>query len=209
MPQNSLTRTISVDGVTLTLFLVRKRVKNVNARLTNTTLSVSAPFNMAQGELDPIIANLARTLVRRERQGCLNAQGDALALAGQVATRFRTPPPIASVLFVTTQQKRWASYSTRTRTIRLHAALREMPRWVLQAVIAHELAHVVHPDHSPAFWSLAREVCPELDRAEAFLAGVSWLGGRWEQLPPVERALLTGVSNDESGNGGDPLGKDG
>ncbi|MDQ3328628.1 MAG: hypothetical protein M3506_08925, partial [Chloroflexota bacterium] len=63
-------------------------------------------------------------------------------------------------------------------------------------------------DHSPAFWSLTREVCPEIDRAEAFLAGVSWLAGRWEHLPPVERALLTGgVPEDEAENGTEPLGK--
>ncbi len=209
MAHNSITRTFSVDGMTLTLNLVRKRVKNVNARLQNTTLSVSAPFSMAQSELDPIIADLARTLVRRERQGRLNAQGDALTLARQVATRFRTPPRVTDVIFVTTQQKRWGSYSTKTGTIRLHAALREMPRWVLQAVIAHELAHVVHPDHSPAFWSLTREVCPEIDRAEAFLAGVSWLAGRWEHLPPVERALLTGgVPGDTLGNDVEAPGSD-
>ncbi len=193
MPQSPTTSTISIDGVTLTLILERKRVKNVNARLRGTTLAVSAPFGMAQGELDPIITTLARTLLRRERQGRVNEQEDALALAEQVAARFPTPPRVARVLFVTTQLKRWGSYSTRTGTIRLHAALREMPRWVLRAVMAHELAHVAHPDHSPAFWSLLREVCPETDRAEAFVAGVSWLGQRWEQLPPVERSLLAGT----------------
>ena len=204
MPQSPLTRTIAVDGVTLTLVLKRKRVKNVNARLRGTTLAVSAPLGMAQGELDPIITTLARTLVRRERQGRVNEQEDALALAEQVAARFPTPPRVARVLFVTTQHKRWGSYSTRTGTVRLHAALREMPRWVLRAVMAHELAHVAHPDHSAAFWSLLREVCPDTDKAEAFLAGVSWLGQRWEQLPPVERSLLAGTEagiDDVKGDG--------
>lgn len=202
MPQ-SPTRTINVDGVTLTLLLERKRVKNVNARLRGATLAVSAPFGMARAKLDPIIADLARTLVRRERQGRVNEEGDALALAEGVAARFRNPPRVAHVLFVTTQRQRWGSYSTRTGMIRLHAALREMPRWVLEAVVAHELAHVAHPDHSPAFWSLARGVCPEIDKAEAFLAGVSWLGRRWDQLPSVERALLinTGIGSEEVDSG--------
>jgi hypothetical protein len=65
-----------------------------------------------------------------------------------------------------------------------------MPRWVLEAVVAHELAHVIHQDHSPAFWKLLRRICPDTDRAKAFLSGVSWLGLNWEKLPPVERALL-------------------
>jgi predicted metal-dependent hydrolase len=65
-----------------------------------------------------------------------------------------------------------------------------MPPWVLEAVVAHELAHAIHPNHSPAFWALLQSVCPDTDRAKAFLAGVTWLARAWESLPPVERAQL-------------------
>jgi predicted metal-dependent hydrolase len=183
-------QTITVDGVTLTLVVERKRVKNINARLRETTLSVSAPLSMPQSTLDKVIPDLARRLVRRVHARQVNAEEDALALARTVAARFANPPEVAQVLFVTTQEARWGSYSPATRTIRLHAALRRMPRWVLEAVVAHELAHVAHHDHSPAFWALLRRVCPDTDRARAFLAGVSWLGLNWEKLPPVERAQL-------------------
>lgn len=83
------------------------------------------------------------------------------------------------------------SYSTRTKTVRLNAALRGMPGWVLEAVVAHELAHVFHPDHSPAFWELLGRACPESGRAEAFLAGVGWFARNIEVMPPVERELLS------------------
>jgi len=36
-----------------------------------------------------------------------------------------------------------------------------------------------------------RRVCPETDRANAFLDGVTWTARRWERLPRVERALLS------------------
>jgi predicted metal-dependent hydrolase len=183
-------QTITIDGVTLTLVVERKRVKNINARLRETTLSVSAPLNTPQSTLDKVIPDLARRLVRRVHARQVNAEEDALALARKVAARFPNQPEVVEVLFVTTQAARWGSYSPATRTIRLHAALRRMPRWVLEAVVAHELAHVAHHDHSPAFWKLLRRVCPDTDRARAFLAGVSWLGLNWEKLPPVERALL-------------------
>ena len=183
-------QTITIDGVTLTLVVERKRVKNINARLREATLSVSAPLNTPQSTLDKVIPDLARRLVRRVHARQVNAEEDALALARSVAARFANRPEVAEVLFVTTQEARWGSYSPATRTIRLHAALRRMPRWVLEAVVAHELAHVAHQDHSPAFWKLLRHVCPDTDRARAFLAGVSWLGLNWDKLPPVERALL-------------------
>ncbi len=187
-------KTITIDGVTLTLVVEHKRVKNVNARLHESTLSVSVPLTMPREMVDQLIPDLARKLVRRVHAKRVNAAEDALALTRRVAARFPDPPEVAQVLFVTTQMMRWGSYSPATRTIRLHAALREMPRWVLESVVTHELAHVTHHDHSPAFWALVRRVCPDTDRARAFLAGVSWLGQHWDHLPPVERALLTGVT---------------
>ena len=190
-------QTITIDGVTLTLVVERKRVKNINARLRGTMLSVSAPLNTPQATLEQVIPDLARRLVRRAHARQVNAEEDAVALARQIAARFPNQPEVAEVLFVTNQEARWGSYSPATRTIRLHAALRRMPRWVLEAVVAHELAHVTHHDHSPAFWKLLRRVYPDTDRARAFLAGVSWLGLNWEKLPPVERAQLARTTSYE------------
>ena len=186
-----MTQTITIDGVTLALEVERKQVKNVNARLRGSTLAVSAPLTMPQAELDKIIPDLARRLVRRIHARQVNADVDALALAKTIAQRFPQRLEVDSVQFVTTQEARWGSYSLATHTIRLNAVLRQMPRWVLESVVAHELAHIVHPNHSPAFWALLRRVDPNTDRSEAFLHGVAWLSRRWDTLPAVERALLT------------------
>ena len=183
-------RGLEIDGVTLALRVTRKRVKNINVRLVGKELRVSAPPWVSRRELDEAIGVLARRLVRRERARQVNGQESALELARKVARRFPNRPEIAAASFSTHQRARWGSYNTRTRTIRLNAALRQMPSWVLEAVVAHELAHVSHPDHSPAFWALLRRVCPQTDRARAFLEGVSWFGRSWERLPPVERSLL-------------------
>ena len=53
-------RTLEVDGVALELKVVRKRVKNINARLHGKTLSVSAPHRVSVRELDETIVELAR-----------------------------------------------------------------------------------------------------------------------------------------------------
>jgi predicted metal-dependent hydrolase len=195
MPPRRSTQTITVDGVALELAIERKKgVKNVNARLTGSTLSVSAPYGMPQEALDEAVLKLARRLLRRAHASMLNEADDALKLAREVAKRFPKEPIVQRVMFVTTQRKRWGSYSTRTKTVRLNAAVRRMPRWVLEAVVAHELAHTFHADHSPAFWDLLRSVCPKSERAEAFLAGVSWLAYNRERLPTVEREILSGIS---------------
>jgi len=184
-------RELVVDGVTLELRVVRKRVKNINARLRGTTLSVSAPHRVPARELEETIRQLARRLVRRSRADAVNDGRPAAEIARRVAARFPDPPEVSDVRFVTNQTARWGSYSLRTGIVRLNASLRLMPPWVLEAVVAHELAHVFHPDHSPAFWKLARSVCPKTDRARAFLEGVSWLASSWQDLPPLERSQLS------------------
>ncbi len=186
----ALNPSITIDGVTLDLRVTRKRVKNINVRMVGNELRVSAPRWVSNHELDEAITELARRMIRRERAGKINHADDALALARRVAERFSNKPEIVAARFSTQQRSRWGSYSTRTRTIQLNAALRQMPLWVLESVVAHELAHIDHPDHSPAFWELLRKVCPQTERARAFLEGVTWLGRSWERLPPVERSLL-------------------
>ena len=191
-------RTLTIDGVTLDLRVTRKRVKNINVRLVGRELRVSAPPWVSKSDLDEAIVHLARRLIRRERARKVNGAHNALELARKVARCFPKPPEIVEAHFSTNQSARWGSYSTRTKTVHLNAALRQMPSWVLEAVVAHELAHVFHLDHSPQFWDLLHQVCPKTDRAKAFLEGVSWVAARWEAMPPVERSQLAGPGRSES-----------
>jgi predicted metal-dependent hydrolase len=54
--------------------------------------------------------------------------------------------------------------------IRLSHRLRPMPVWVLDYVLVHELAHLVEPTHSTAFWRLVARY-PDAERAKGFLEG--------------------------------------
>jgi predicted metal-dependent hydrolase len=184
-------RTVTIDGTTLTMLIERKRVKNINARLDGLTVRVSAPMATPRAELEQTVLDLARTLLRRARVTQVNHLEEALTLARRIAKRFPNPPDVRRVLFVTNQRAQWGSYSPTTGTIRLNSALRQMPRWVLEAVVTHELAHAVHLNHTQEFWELVRRVCPSTDRANAFLEGVTWLSTSWERLAPIDRSLLT------------------
>lgn len=181
---------LHVDGMTLDLVVVRKRVKNINARLHGSTLAVSAPHRVSRREVHDAAVELGRRLLRRARADAVNGDDSGRIIAHKVAAKFPRPPRVTEVRFSTNQRSQWGSYSPRTGIVRLNAVLKAMPPWVLEAVVAHELAHSVHPDHSPAFWRLVRSICRHTDRANAFLEGVNWLASTWNDLPPVERAQL-------------------
>jgi predicted metal-dependent hydrolase len=77
-----------------------------------------------------------------------------------------------SVRWVPTMRTRWASCTPVDRTIRLSERLREMPTWVQDYVLVHELAHLIVPGHSPDFWALV-EAYPRTERARGYLDGIS------------------------------------
>lgn len=79
----------------------------------------------------------------------------------------------SSVRWVTNQGRRWGSATPALGTIRLSHRLQQMPPWVLDYVLLHELAHLLEPGHGPRFWSLL-EGYPRLERARGYLEGVSW-----------------------------------
>jgi predicted metal-dependent hydrolase len=75
-------------------------------------------------------------------------------------------------------QTQWGS-CTRRGHIRLNWRLVQAPLALIDYVAAHELAHLVHLDHSPRFWAQVAELCPdalarrtELRRMSAFLFGI-------------------------------------
>ncbi len=64
---------------------------------------------------------------------------------------------------------RWGSCSARG-SLNFSWRLILAPAFVLDYLAAHEVAHLVHLDHSPRFWALAQQLCADVDRAEAWLS---------------------------------------
>ncbi len=62
--------------------------------------------------------------------------------------------------------------------IRISERIKNWPAWVLDYVIAHELMHRRHPNHSVAFWSELQAAYPLTERARGFIGGMGFATGR-------------------------------
>ncbi len=66
------------------------------------------------------------------------------------------------------QSSRWGSCST-TGMLSFSWRLILAPNHVLDYLAAHEVAHLVEMNHSAKFWRLVRRLCPDHERAKAWL----------------------------------------
>ncbi len=88
----------------------------------------------------------------------------AAAVARHAAAAGR---PVARITLRDTRS-RWGSCSSRG-ALNFSWRLILAPPLVLDYLAAHEVAHLVHMDHSEAFWRVTRGLAPETDAAEAWL----------------------------------------
>ena len=62
--------------------------------------------------------------------------------------------------------------------IRISSRIKDWPDWVIDYVIAHELLHRKHPNHSPTFWSELKHAFPLTERARGFIHGAGFAAGQ-------------------------------
>lgn len=135
---------------------------------------VNAPKWMSNAEVERHAHELVARLRRRE--GAPRSDTDLLTRALWVRMEFLPEAPEPTTVRWTTQERRWGSCSTLERSIRISTQLQRAPQYVIDAVIVHELAHLLCADHGPEFKQLISRYSDN-PRADAFLAGMSFAKG--------------------------------
>lgn len=145
----------------------RRRRKTVQAVVVDGVIRVHMPSWMSAEDEATYVASLVGRLEKRFRSEHVDVDQRARALA----RRYDLPQP-ASVVWSDRQRSRWGSCSTHSGEIRVSRRLADWPDWVLDYVLVHELAHLVEPNHSPAFHALVDRY-PRAERAKGFLIAKS------------------------------------
>lgn len=146
-----------------------RRTKTGSAHWEGTKIVVAIPSRLRGRERDRFVDELVRRAMRERPQSAAHdaALEERARTLAELYTDGRLP---SAVRFVTNQRRRWASCSPATGEVRLSMRLRNVPDWVLDAVLVHELAHLHHLEHSPEFHAMA-DRHPRQGDAELFLDG--------------------------------------
>jgi predicted metal-dependent hydrolase len=146
-----------------------RRHRTVSARLRDGKLVVYLPSRMSRAEEARWVETMLKRFEARSLRTRLNSDGDLQRRALELNREyFGGRLKWNSLKYVTNQNSRYGSCSPADASIRISSALAEMPRWVRDYVLVHEMAHLVEANHSKDFWALVNRY-PLTERARGYL----------------------------------------
>jgi len=149
----------------------RKRKKTISARLVNDEIVLRVPAHLTLQQEKDAVEKLVGRIEKSRIRNKLNSEDELKKRADLLNRRyFDGRLKITSIKYVTNQNFRYGSCTSVDGTIRISHTISKMPSWVQDYVIIHELAHLLQPNHSKAFWELVNQY--ELsERARGYLMG--------------------------------------
>ena len=151
---------------------------------------VATPCTVTHGAVLPVEGREIRIVTARRQRGA-SLQGGTLRVRqdrpGRAAQAFlkamardrlsqavdthahRLGHKVAALTLRDTRS-RWGSCTAEGRLMFSWRLIMAPPE-VLDYVAAHEVAHLRHLDHSPAFWGVVQELCPEYEEYRRWLRG--------------------------------------
>jgi predicted metal-dependent hydrolase len=153
----------------------QRRRRTVSAYREGERVVVLIPDRFSRAEETEWVARMLERLAAREER-IRRTDSELLVRARRLIARHLPDHAEhivpASVRWVTNQNGRWGSCTPDDATIRISHRIQEMPDWVIDYVLLHELAHLVVPSHNAEFWELVNRY-PKAERARGYLEGIS------------------------------------
>jgi len=168
VPDQQAAVELPFDEDTVEIVRSARRRRTISAHRAGDRIVVQVPARMTRAEEAMWVEKMVRRVLAGERRR-LRSDDDLLERARRLsATHLDGRAAPSAVRWVDNQQRRWGSCTPEDRSIRLSRRLAQMPDYVIDYVLLHELAHLVEPGHGPAFHALMASY-PKLERAEGYL----------------------------------------
>ncbi|MGO1950173.1 MAG: M48 metallopeptidase family protein [Mycobacteriaceae bacterium] len=156
--------------------LSARRERTIAGRMERGRVIVLAPMSMDAVHLRKSTSDLVER-VRRKHSVAAGQESDEdlLLRAAELNDKYlEGRAEFTGVRWVTNMTRRWASCSVDSGRIRISDRLKEVPGYVLDSVVIHELVHTWIPDHGADFHLWASRA-PQSERAAGYLEAYS----RW------------------------------
>ena len=144
-------------------------------------IRIRAPWHLRQDQLDRQVTEIVEKVKRRRAQVRARADVDLEARARQINRRYYGGELTwHSIRWVSNMRQRLGSCTTGGPTdgdIRISVQAKGWPDWVVDYLIAHELAHRKYHSHSPEFWAYVGRY-PQSERARGFVLGAAFQLGQ-------------------------------
>ena len=154
--------------------------RNVHWTLRGQTVRLRVPCGTSRAAVERLIPDIAGRIARQRERARRQSDTDLMARAEAINVRyFDGELTWHTIRWVTNMRRRLGSCTTGGATdgdIRISARIRHWPAYVIDYIIAHEICHRRHPDHSPAFWAYLSRF-PHTERARGFLEGIAYADG--------------------------------
>ena len=152
-----------------------RRTRSVQARLVGGVAEIRIPAHFTAAQEREVVKEMLaklelKTKARPRDDASLRSRADSLN-----ATVLDGQARIGSIRWVSNQRSRWGSCTVSTGDIRISDRLKEVPDYVLDAVIVHELTHTFIPNHSREFYEWA-DRAPLAERARGYLEAYQRFG---------------------------------
>lgn len=145
-----------------------RRAKTVQARVVDGVAEIRIPAAMSAAEEGRVVGEMMAKLHKRTSRA-QRSDADLVARAAALNEQLlEGRAAVRSVKWVGNMRTRWGSCTTGTGDIRISDRLRDVPGYVLDAVVVHELVHTFIPSHSSEFWAWA-DRAPQAERAKGYL----------------------------------------
>lgn len=146
-----------VEGAVVPVF-------DVPHRICRESDPAAPPVVIAEGEIR--VRGAPEHVARRVRDHLVQLARRELTRRARVHAE-RVGRPVAHV-GVRDTKSRWGSCSS-TGSLSFSWRLVLMPEWMIDYIVAHEVAHLIEMNHGPRFWRLVRTLTPEPALARAWL----------------------------------------
>ncbi len=141
---------------------------------------IRAPRGISKRRLNQHLKEIVEEVKQRRVRVRARADTDLEATARRINRKYLGGEIVwHSIRWVSNMSRRLGSCTVGGPTdgdIRISDRVKDWPNWVIEYVVAHELAHRKYPNHSRQFWELVKRY-PKAERARGFVMGLAFQRG--------------------------------